>query len=231
MKTLLRLVPLTICLFCIPYAAGQQTSNPQLQAVLKKMDETAANFRSAEAKFEADLYEKVINEVDEVQYGTIYYRRVGDAVQMKADVNKPDAKEVLFNEGKVQLYIPKVNQLTVYDAGKNRQEVESYFVLGFGGSGQELMKDYDVTDEGTEAVNGQQTAKLRLIPKSTKVKNNISEITLWIDPEKGVSVQQKFLQPQGDYRLTKYSDIRLNEKINPDVFRIKTNSKTQVISH
>ena len=32
-----------------------------------------------------------------------------------------------------------------------------------------------------------------------------SQIFLWIDLDRGVSVQQQFLQPQGDYRLAKYS--------------------------
>jgi hypothetical protein len=44
-------------------------------------------------------------------------------------------------------------------------------------------------------------------------------------------VQQQFFSPQGDYRLTKYSSIQLNEKkIADDVFKLKTTGKTQTIS-
>ena len=39
------------------------------------MDTAAAGFRTAQAEFEWDLYEKVIDEVDDIQTGTIYYRR------------------------------------------------------------------------------------------------------------------------------------------------------------
>jgi outer membrane lipoprotein-sorting protein len=53
---------------------------------------------------------------------------------------------------------------------------------------------------------------------------------LWIDLDKGISVQQQFLTPQGDYRLTKYSAIRINEKISDDVFKLKTTGKTQTIT-
>jgi outer membrane lipoprotein-sorting protein len=149
---------------------------------------------------------------------------------MKADIKKPDEKYVLFHDGKVQVYLPKADQVTVYSAGNNRAEVESYLVLGFGGSGQDLSKTFDVTYQGPESIAGVATAKLRLMPKSEKVRNTFSQILLWIDLDRGVSVQQQFFEPQGDYRLAKYSAIRMNEKISDDVFKLKTTNKTQFLS-
>jgi len=128
------------------------------------------------------------------------------------------------------MYQPKPDLVTVYDLGKKRSEFESYVVLGFGGSGQDLLKSFDVTDAGPETINGVATAKLQLIPKSENVRNNYSKIFLWIDLDKGISVQQQFLTPQGDYRLTKYSGIRINEKISDEVFKLKTTGKTQTIT-
>jgi hypothetical protein len=45
-----------------------------------------------------------------------------------------------------------------------------------------------------------------------------------------VSVQQQFLEPGGDYRLAKYSDIRLNQKLPDNVFKLKTTGKTRTVS-
>ena len=160
----------------------------------------------------------------------MYYRRVGKDVEMKADIKKPEPKYVLFSNGKIQVYQPKADQVTVHDTGKNRTEVETYLVLGFGGSGQDLLKAFDITYLGPETINGVATAKLQLVPKSEKVRNTFAKILLWIDLQRGISVQQQFFEPQGDYRLAKYSNIRVNEKINDDVFRLKTTSKTQTIS-
>jgi hypothetical protein len=208
-----------------------------LDAVLKKMDTAAASFRNAQADFEWDTYEKVIDEIDEIQTGTIYYRRIGKDIEMMADVKmagsdranlKPEPKYVLFSNGKISMYQPKPDQVTVYDLGKNRVDLESYVVLGFGGSGQDLQKAFDVTYVGAETINGVATAKLQLLPKSDKVRNTYNRIFLWIDLDNGISVQQQFFSPQGDYRLTKYSS--LNEKKIPDeVFKLKTTSKTQTI--
>jgi outer membrane lipoprotein-sorting protein len=207
-----------------------QAQEPSLAGVLKKMDTTATSFRTTQADFEWDRYEKVINEVDDIQSGTVYYRRAGNDVEMKADINKPDQKFVLFSNGKIQVFQPKPNQVTVYNAGNNRSEIETYLVLGFGGSGQDLAKTFDVTYQGPETINGVATAKLQLVPKSEKVRNTFKQILLWIDLDRGISVQQQFFEPQGDYRLAKYSHIRVNEKIGNDVFQLKTNSKTQTIS-
>jgi outer membrane lipoprotein-sorting protein len=224
-------VALCTALLCTLASAQQKPSDPAaLDSVLKKMDSAAANFRTTQADFEWDRYEKVINEVDDVQSGTVYYRRVGKEVEMKADITKPEPKFVLFSNGKVQMYQPKADQVTVWDSGKNRADVESYLVLGFGGSGQDLARAFDVTYERPETINNVATARLQLIPKSEKVRNTFARILLWIDLDRGISVQQQFFEPQGDYRLAKYSSIRVNEKISNDVFHLKTTSKTQFLS-
>jgi outer membrane lipoprotein-sorting protein len=200
-----------------------------LDSVLKKMDAAAASFRATQADFEWDRYEKVIDEVDDIQSGTIYYRRAGKEIDMMADITKPDRKYVLFRDGKISVYQPKPDQVTVYDAGKNRAEVENYLVLGFGGSGQDLMKSWDVTYLGPETINGVATAKLKLVPKSEKVRGTFAQILLWID-DRGLSVQQQLFEPQGDYRLAKYSNIRTKDKLPDDVFKLKTTGKTHTIS-
>lgn len=242
MKILATIASISLAAGVLGFSAAPKpkpADSAELQSVLQKMDAVAANFRTAQADFEWDNYQKVIDEMVDVETGNIYYRRSGKNIEMIADVKKsgpsagelkPDSKSVLFSEGKIRMYTPKTEQETVYDLGKNRSEFESFLVLGFGGSGQDLQKQFDVTYGGTETVNGVKTAKLNLVPKSEKVRDKFNRMILWIDPDKGVSVQQQFFSPQGDYRLCKYSGIRMGEKINDDVFKLKTTGKTQIIS-
>jgi outer membrane lipoprotein-sorting protein len=204
-------------------------SNSGLERVLAAMDKTAAEFRSAEADFVWDQYQKVVDEHD-LQKGKVYFRRQGHEIQMAADITEPAKKYVLFSGGRVQVYQPVISQVTEYNVAKNRQELESFLVLGFGGSGHDLLKQYDVKYLGTEQVDGVNAEKLQLIPKSVKVRNNVERILLWIDPARGVSVRQQFFEPSGDYRLSKYSNIQLNAKIPDNVFKLKTDAKTKVIS-
>ena len=215
-----------IVLASVSHAFAQQSD---LEHVLGQMDSAAAKFRSAEASFVWDHFQKVVEETD-TQKGKIYFRRAGNQTEMLADISEPEAKSVLFTDSKIRLYQPKIDQVTVYDTGKNREAFESFLVLGFGGGGHEMLKSFDVKYLAAENLNGAETAKLELVPKSVKVRNNVDHILLWIDPARGVSAQQQFFEPSGDYRLTKYSDFKLNEKISDSVFKLKTTGKTKTVS-
>jgi outer membrane lipoprotein-sorting protein len=210
-------------------AAWPQGNSAGLERVLTEMDTAAKNFRSTEASFVWDQYQKVIDEAD-TQKGKIYFRRQDGETQMAADISEPDKKYVLYSGGKVQVYQPRIDQVTEYNPGKNRSDLESFLVLGFGGSGHDLLKAYDVKYLGSETANGAEAAKLELVPKSAKLRNNIARILLWIDPARGVSVQQQFFEPGGDYRLAKYSEIQLNQKLPESAFKLKTTGKTRVVS-
>jgi outer membrane lipoprotein-sorting protein len=209
--------------FCLTAAHAQD-----LAAVLNSMDQAAANFHNAQCDFVADQYQKVVDDHD-MQKGTMYFRRQNDSVEMAADFTGPEKKYVVFSDGVVSYYQPSIDQVTQYNAGKNKGAFESFLVLGFGGRGHDLEKSYDVHFAGMEQAQGVNAAKLELTPKSAKVKSMFNLITLWIDPARGVSVQQRFDEPSGDYRLTKYSNIQINKKINNDVFKLKTTGKTKIV--
>lgn len=210
-----------------PGAAAQTTGNSAaLETVLNDMDRAATGFKSAQADFVWDQFTKVVNEHDQ-QKGVVYYRRQPKEVQMAADITQPAKKYVLFSGGKVDVYQPEIEQVTEYSAGKNKAEFESFLVLGFGGRGHDLAKSFDVTFGGWEDVDGVKTAKLNLSPKAQKVRSMFAQIVLWIDPARGVSVQQQFLEPSGDYRLAKYTNIKLNQPLPNDVFKLKTTGNTK----
>ena len=209
---------------CAAIAAQAQN----LESVLSSMDKAAASFRSAQCDFVWDQYQKVVDEHD-YQKGTMYFRRQGNDLQMAANIASPAKKYVLFTGDLVSLYQPSIDQVTQYNPGKNKADFESFLVLGFGGRGHDLEKSFDVNFAGMEQVQGANAAKLELTPKSQRVKNMFQTITLWIDPARGVSVQQQFQEPSGDYRLAKYSNIQLNQKIPGDVFKLKTTGHTKVI--
>lgn len=216
-----------LCLFLLRSLAHAQA--PALDDVLKKMDATAASFRSLQADFDWDEYQKVVDEHDS-QKGTVYYRRNGQNTEMMAEVHDPAEKFVLYKEGKLQVFQPKINQVMEYSTGSNRGEIESYLVLGFGASGQDLKKSFDVSLVGPQTVDGVATQELQLLPKSEKLRNNIAKIYLWIDMNRGISVQQQFFQPSGDYRLAKYSGVKMPSNIGNGVFQLKTDKKTQFVS-
>ncbi|SRR5208283_5109210 len=223
---------LPIVLF-LAAASAQEPAKAQasdLQRVLKQMDQTAANFRTTQAAFVWNQYQKVVDETD-AQKGTVYFRRAGNETEMAAYISDPTSpKQVLFTDSKVEVYQPKIDQVTQYNTGKDRATVEDFLVLGFGGSGRDMVKSFEVKYIGPEKVDGVDTEKLELVPKSARGRNMFDHIWLWIDLSRGVSVQQQLFEPSGDYRLAKYSDIQLNQKIPDSEFKLKTTGKTKFVS-
>lgn len=214
---------------CAQFAFAQsppQNDNAALEQVLNRMDATAATFKAAQADFEWDTYTAVVNDHD-LKAGTIYYRKQGNGVEMSAEVRPSKSASVqeyvLYKGDKVEIYNPGTNQVQQYPVGKNKADVQSFLVLGFGGGGHEMLKSFDVRYAGTEHVQGVDAAKLELTPKSTSAKNMFNKIVLWIDPARGVSVQQQLFASGGDYKLSKYSNIKLNPKLPDDVFKLKRN--------
>jgi len=219
-----------LCLLFLLHTCAAWAQKTPLQQVLEQMDRTAANFHTTQANFVWTQYTKIVDDTD-TQKGMVFFRRSGSQVEMAADIADPQpSKYVLFTDSKVQVYQTKIDQVTEYNAGKDRAAFESFLVLGFGGSGQDMLKSFDVTYSGTEKVDGIDTAKLTLVPKAEKIRNTFDHIWLWIDPARGVSLRQQLFAPGGDYRLATYSDIRLNEKIPDNTFKLKTTGKTKFLS-
>jgi outer membrane lipoprotein-sorting protein len=203
--------------------ASGQSRQGNLEQVLTLLDRTSTVIRSVQTDFDWDQYQKVVDEHD-IQKGVMYFKRSGASVDVAADIEYPaPGKKLLLKNGEVQVYVRKTNQTTHYDARKNREGVESFMALGFGGRGHDLTKSFEVRYAGTETVLGVPTYKLELTPKAKEVRNMFPLITLWIDQSRGVSVQQRLDQGEGDYRVAKFTKIDINlPKLPDDAFKLKT---------
>lgn len=227
----LTVVPRLLVLAAIFALPAFAASDSGLEKIMAKMDETAAKFRTAQANFTWTTFNSVVNEESERQTGKIYFQRDGSETKMSATIDPPDSQQVIFSQGKIEVYRSKTATVDVYDASEHREEFETFLVLGFGSSGDNMSKSFDVTDGGEEKIDGTDTTKLQLVPKADKIKQHFPQIILWINPLTGISVQQKLMEAGGDYRLAKYSDIKLGQKIPAKVFQLKTSGKTKTLTH
>lgn len=231
----LRQLSLVAALTLAPLAAIAQS--PQLKAILDQMDAASANFKSAQANVRYDNFTRAISAHD-IETGTIYVERTGSSEQMGAvffDVDasgKPaasPAKIINFDGATLRIFSPGVNQVDLFKAGANQAKYDSFLTLGFGGSGKDLQRSWDITDQGSETIDGVKTEKLDLVSKDPSVKNMFTHITIWIDPSRGVSLKQVFYAPSGDNRTATYSNIRLNSSIDRKPYAIS--KKATVIPH
>ena len=221
----IRSIALFAALLSLPIAA--RAADTDLDKILHQMDTASTAFQSAQADFKWDLYERVVKETTS-QSGTISFLRKAAVTQMAAHILKPSEKTLVYKDGGLQIYEPRIDQLTILSAGKNQAQYESFLTLGFGGSGKDLASAWTITHQGEETIDGIRTAKLDLVSKQQSVRDMFSHITVWIDPARGISLRQHFYTPSGDERTAFYTNIHSNIKIDPKVFVIKTTSKTAI---
>ena len=222
---------------CAATQAPAQAPSPQLAAVLAQMDAASKNFISATAKFEWDFYEKIVHDTTK-QRGSMYIERKGGGTEFGATVYDfgggitpaEPSKVLSYNAGLLRIYTPAEKQVDAFKAGANQANEESYLSIGFGGSGRDLAKAWDIKDGGPETIAGTKTEKLILVSKDPGVRHNFSQVTVWIDPVQDVSLKQVFDLPGGDQRTSFFTDIHRNEKVNKDPFKVPSKGVT-VMQH
>lgn len=244
-KTHAAIAALAVALLAVPVAAqnaaalaGTKACAPNatgLGPALKAMDDSAAGFRSAQTSFVWTTVQMLPVEFSETESGTMYIRKEAGQLQMAADIKSQagSQKYILYTNQTVQMYEAKSNRVTSYKAGKHRDAFESFMLLGFGGRGSDLEKSFHVRYCGMEMARGVNAYRLDLVPRAVEVRRMFDRIVLWIDPRQGVSVQQKFFQPEGQgYRLAEYSNIDLKHAVAGAVFSLKgkTNGKTEWVN-
>lgn len=226
-KTLLAALAVCFASLAVPGHA----QSPDLQKVLSQMDAASQKFQSAQADFSWDQLTAVIQS-HETTTGTIAFRRSGSGTEMiarvKTDNGQPAPKEILYKNGELAYYQPTIKQQTIFSTGANRQQTEGFLTLGFGGSGKDLSANWNISYQGTETIDGVQTAKLDLTPKNADGNPMFTHITIWIDPARAISLKQVFYQASGDTRTAAYSSIQMN-KVPASAFAIKTASGTQTV--
>ena len=205
-----------------------QAQNADLQKVLSQMDAASLKFQSAQADFVWDQYTAVVQSHD-IQKGTIAFRRVGKTTEMiahvKTDNDQPALKDVLYKAGQLDFYQPALKQDTIFTSPAN---VERYLTLGFGGSGKDLQVNWNIAYQGKETIEGVETAKLDLTSKDPSTNNMFTHITIWIDPQRAISLKQQMFQESGDSRTAVYSNIKLNS-VPASAFALQLAPGTQKI--
>jgi outer membrane lipoprotein-sorting protein len=215
-----RLRAFVVCLFLAGTALAAEDDN-RLQ-VLTRMDKAANDFKSMTAQVTYVTHVDVLND-DSTESGTVTMKKVQPGeVQGRVDFTAPDRKTVTIEKRRVQEYFPKINTLQVFDLDKHGEQLDKFFMIGFGTSGMELATSYDVTVLGTENVKGQPAVHLQLIPKSNEARRYVQKLELLI-PSEGdpYPLREKILEPSGDYRLVTYSNLKINPPLQPDALQLK----------
>ena len=107
-----------------------------------------------------------------------------------------------------------------YNIGKNRAMADQYLALGLGTRTDGLRKNYAISLNGEEELDGRKAAVLDLVPNSDEVRKQISKIQMWVDEASWLPVQQKFFEAgSGDYFISHYTKVMKNLKLGDGKFK------------
>jgi len=176
-----------------------------LKSTLTRLDASSATFHNAEAKVHRESYNALIKDIDDRQDGSIYVIRKDGKSQVGIKTEGKNARTVEYKDGVVRDYTPGINCYNTV----NKPGIDTYLSLGFGGSGQDLDKVWNIADLGPSEGD---TEKLDLTPKDAALKANVTHVTIWIDLKLDVTRKLIFYSPSGDYNTATYSNIVLNNK-------------------
>ena len=189
---------------------------PDLTEILSRMDDSAKRLKTVSANLE---YTKVTVIVDDksTESGQLFYRKGADIL---ISIKKPEPKTILFRKNRAEIFNPKINQIQEYSLEGKTGLVEQFFLLGFSTDADKLRKDYELKFVKEEELDGDTTVVLTLIPRSQGTLAQITEVQLWVSEESWLPVQQKFLQPGGDYFVARYTSVRVNRQLSASSFRV-----------
>src|SRR5258708_1223993 len=192
-----------------------------LQDVKDRIDKSAASFKSLTAKVQKLTYTAVIRDTV-TESGTLAVKKVKNGeIRVRMEITNPDRRSISLSSKKYEVFLPKINTVQEYDLRRYDKLVDQFLLLGFGTKSADLDKSYNMKLIGTETVNGQETSHLLLTPKDAKALEHIKLVEFWIPLNDGNAIQQKFLQPSGDYFLSSYADAKVNGQLTDEETNLK----------
>ena len=218
----MRLRAYTILLFLASAFAAPDT---RLLAILARMDQAAAKFKTMTADVTTVYHTDVINE-DSPETGTVVMKKVAAGeVQGLLQIQSPEKKTYSFEKRRFRIYLPKINTVQEWNLGKYGEQLDQFVMIGFGTSGTALAKDSDVSALGTETVKAPedvQTIHLRLVPKTGEAAKHIKQLELWLrETGEPYPVQEKISLTSGDFQLVTYTNLKVNIPLAPAALQLK----------
>ena len=203
--------------FCLPAADLRAATKEE---ILEKMTAAGRSVTNFSASIAQKKWTAILKEFDRGESGNLWYLRGKDGkAYLRREILRPENNILVISDGEAVFYEPRIRQAHKYQLGKNKDKAE-FLVLGFGPSASSLSDTYDIRLLGEENVDGRKAYMLELRPKSDKAAAYFPQIVLWIAEQVWLPIQQKLIEPNGDYLLIKFSDLKLNPGISRSRFKL-----------
>jgi outer membrane lipoprotein-sorting protein len=153
---------------------------------------------------------------------------------MRCEYFQPDPSVILFGNNKFMQYTPKLKQVDsfTYESDEEAQARFRLLMLGFGLSGDEILKSYYVKEYPQKATK-QETSPITLdfIPTNPYIRKVTRLVRVWFDPESLFPRKIRIEEISGDVILIDIKGRNLNVDIEPERFKAQWPKGTTVLEH
>jgi outer membrane lipoprotein-sorting protein len=200
-----------------------------LDAILARMDASSKTFKSVTANIKRSSYNELLRDSEPEESGDLRILRNKNGVAAVLEFKQPNLYTVFVKDKKAYNYRPKAKIAEEYEFGKNASTISQFLILGFGTSGEELRKNYEIKLGAAEKIGPTPTTRVELIPRSDEVKRLITKIELWIPDGQSNAIREKVSEPSGNYNLANYSNVNFNPSLPASAFDMKLPSDVKII--
>lgn len=202
------------------FAVTESKAQGVLNDILRRMDDHHKALSSLKADVTMVKLNAQLGESDTTVGSTSYLPKTAKrGMYVRIDWTKPVEEQIAVIGDDYKLYRPRLNQVIVGKVNRAKNNAAAGGALGFMSmSKEQLRANYTVKYIGQERVSGGvETWHLELTPKGS---TSYRSAELWVDGN-GMPVQAKIIENNNDTTTVLLSNLKKNETLNADIFRLK----------
>lgn len=203
-----------------PAAQEAPPSKPldaELERRLEEIDRRAAKVESLKAKFEQRKHTALLKK-PLVSSGTLAVR--GDRARW--DTLSPHASVTCLDSKELRVYYPEQRTVEIYELGQDVRE--------FAGSPlprlEKMKATFSIARIAPSLIGGIDEDKdviaIELTPRSEQLRERVARLRVLIDSKLPAARRMEILDPDGDRTEMVFSDVKLNEKLEPREVTLET---------
>lgn len=196
--------------------APSRTMAPEVKALVDRMQAFYEKTSDFTAGFRQEYTYKIARRTQSSS-GKVFFLK---PAMMRWEYEKPSPKVFVLAQEKAYAYDPEALTLTITNVKTNELSASVTFLMGVG----RLENEFSIARADCPACKGVQLelTPLRPDPRFQMVK-------LEVDPQTAQVLKSTVVDPDGSQNAISFFDLKTNQGLSKDQFKLKTTDDTQVI--
>lgn len=208
-------------LIAIASLRAAHAADPDVDSILKKMEEAGKKFTTLQADFRQERTYALFDE-KRASTGTIFYKKPG-AMLWKYD--PPDNTVISIKGRRAVMYLPDIKQAHKISLASDRK-TES-LLIGFGNTAEEITRNFTVASAPGE--KGHYT--LDLTPKADELASQFQRLRLVIGEKNWLPVRSERFERGGDKTVFSFSNFKVGLDLKDEIFDFKIPQGAEVVEY